>query len=369
MAVETKDVKDFEDKVKQMLFGKVGEISSQQHKLISGIEESGKFVDLESNLPNLGITLNNKLVELQHKFQNAGISMYSQKVEDYGPLKLNFVGSSFVGAAVIFDLINYASRGTQNLADYSKKMNEVTDEKVKKVQALEKAGPIRRFFAKIRSFFVPVKQEDMTYTPEETESINSHLRDYRETDNQLLQYNLEDNIVQALVNEIAGPQKFGDLDIKHKYSASNVPGLLEECVIPDLKKLGLEHLIPQLQEALIEEYKKDLPDPEIYKVNDKNLHLYVPDFTRESGTREDVDLEELSRQVKSVIAYGQDVGEGTSKSLEQKGISLRDVYLVDITSNTSDRQAAAIAIGEELQPVQEVMKNKEQEVSGKSLDD
>jgi hypothetical protein len=189
-----------------------------------------------------------------------------------------------VGAAVIFDLINYASRGTQNLADYSEKMNEVTD---KKVQALEKAGPIRRFFAKtrsffakLRSFFIPVKQEDMTYTPEETESINSPLRDYRETDNQLWQYNLEDNIVQALVNGIAGPQKFGDFDIPHKYSASNVPGILEECVIPDLKKLGLEHLIPQLQEALIEEYKKDLPDSRIYQVKDEHLYLYVPDFTR-----------------------------------------------------------------------------------------
>jgi len=369
MAIETKEVKEFEDKFKEMLFGKVGEISSQQRELISGIEESGKFVDLESNLPNLGITLNNKLVELQHEFQNAGISMYSQKVEDYGPLKLNFVGSSFVGEAVIFDLINYASKGTQNLADYSKTMKEVTDKKVEKVEALEKASPIRRFFVKLRSFFIPVKQEDMTYTPEETESINSHLRDYRETDNQLWKYNLEDNIVQALVNEIAGPQKFGDFDIPHKHHASNVPGLLEECVIPDLKKLGLEHLVPQLQEALIEEYKKDLPDPEIYQVSAEDLHLYVPDFTRESVRREEVDLEELSKQAKSVIADSKDALKGARKSLGQHGISLRDLSLVDRTSNASDRQAATSAIGEELHPVKEVNQDKEQEASGISLDD
>lgn len=359
MAVETKEVKEFEDKFKEMLFGKVREISSQQHQLISGIEESGKFVDLESDLPNLGITLNNKLGELQHEFQNAGLSMYSQKVEDYGPLKLNFVGSSFVGEAVILDLINHASKGTQNLADYSKTMKDVTDKKVEKVQGLEKASPIRRFFAKIRSFFVPVKQEDMTYTPEETESINSHLRDYRETDNQLWKYNLRDNIIPSIVRQIRD----------RGYSASTVPGLLEESVIPDLEKLGLADLIPQLQQILIEEYKKDLPDPEIYQVNDEDLYLYVPDFTRESKRREEVDLEELSRQAKSVIADSKDTLKGVRKSLRQHGISLRDLSLVDRTSNASDRQAAASAIGEELHPVQEVNQDKKQEASEISLDD
>ena len=354
MAVETKEVKEFEAEFKEALLGKVREISSQQNELISGIQESSKFVDLESDLPNLGITLNNKLVELQHEFQNAGLSMYSQEFKDYG-----FVGSSFVGEAVIFDLINYASKGDQNLADYSKTMKEVTDKKVEKVQGLEKVSPIRRFFAKLRSFFVPVKQEDMTYTPEETESINSHLRDYRETDNQLWQYNLRDNIIPSIVRQIRD----------RGYSAYTVPGLLEESVIPDLEKLGLADLIPQLQQTLIEEYKKDLPDPEIYKVNDEDLYLYVPDFTRESGRREEVDLEELSRQVKSVIGDSKDALKGARKSLRQHGISLRDFSLVDRTSNASDRQAAASAIGEELHPVQEVNQDKQQEASEISLDD
>lgn len=364
MAVETKEIKEFENKYKKVLFGKVEKISSQLREIISEIEESGKFVDLESNLPNLGITLNNKLVELQHEFQNAGLSMYSKEYKDYG-----FVGSSFVGEAVIFDLINYASKGTENLADYSKTMKEVTDKNVEKVQALEKVGPIRRFFAKLRSFFVPVKQEDMTYTPEETESINSPLRDYRETDNKLWKYNLEDNIVQALVDQIAGPEKFGDFDIPHKYSASDVPGLLEERVIPDLKKLCLEHLVPQLQEALIAEYRKDLLDPEIYQVSEEDLYLYVPDFTRESGRREVVDFEELSRQAKIVISNIKGALEGYKKSLRQHGISLIDFHLVDRTSSASARQAVTSAIVEELHPAQEVSQKKPLEASEISLDD
>ena len=110
MAIDNKQVKEFEDKYKSVLFGKVGEISSKQHELISQIHDLGKYVDLESDLPNVGITLNNKLVELQHEFQNAGISMYSQKVEDYGLLKLNYVGASFIGDAIISDLINYEEK-------------------------------------------------------------------------------------------------------------------------------------------------------------------------------------------------------------------------------------------------------------------
>lgn len=354
MAVETKEVKEFEDKFKKELFGKVEKFSSEQHEIISVIQESGKFVDLESDLPNLGITLNNKLVELQHEFQNAGLSMYCQEFKDYG-----FVVLSFVGEAVIMDLINHANKGIQNLVDYSKTMKEVTDKKGEKVQALVKAGPIRRFFAKLRSFFIPVKQEDMTYTPEETESINSHLRDYRETDNQLRKYNLRDNIIPSIVRQIRDSG----------YNASTVPGLLEESVIPYLEKLGLADLIPQLQQTLIEEYKKDLPDPEIYQVSAEDLHLYVPDFTRESVRREEVDLEKLSRQAKSVIADSGDALKGARKSLRQDGISLRDFSLVDRTSNSSDRQAATSAIGEELYPVQEVNHDKKQEVSEISLDD
>ena len=51
---------------------------------------------------------------------------------------------------------------------------------------------------------------------------------------------------------------------------------METSVIPDLKKLGLEHLIPRLQEALIEEYNIDLFAPEIYQVKAEDMQ---PDST------------------------------------------------------------------------------------------
>lgn len=285
--------------------------------------------------------------------------MYSQKVEDYGPFKMNYVGSSYVGDAIIADLIGFASRGTQSLADYDKEMKKLTDKKVEQVQGLKKASPIRKFLGKIRKFFMPIKQEDISYTQEETEAVNTHLSDYRETENQIWKYNLKDNVVSSLVKQIR----------ERGYHASVIPGLLEKCVIPDLQKLGLGDLIPQLQEALIEEYKKDLPDPGIYQVKEKDLYLYVPDFTRKTQKSGEVDFEELHGQAKNISAESEKKVKDR-RSLKQNGIKLSDFSSVDKTVSALERYTATSAIGEELHPVEE-KENQDliQESEDKALED
>lgn len=353
MDIDDKQVSEFEDKYSGMLFEKIGEISSKQHEIISKIHNMGKYVDLESNLPNLGVTLNNKLVELQHQFQDAGISIYSQKVEDVGLLKMNYVVSSFVGDAIISDLINYATKGTQNLADYDKAIKEVTDKKVEQKQGLEKASPIRRFFARIRNFFLPVNQEEVVYTQEETDSVNSHLLDYKETDNELWEYNLRDNIVPSIVKKIR----------EQGYHAFTVPGLLEENVIPDLEKLGLADMIPQLQQELIAEYKKDLPDNEIYKVSKEDMHLYVPDFSRESQESKEQDLKQLHSQAKTVSIESKKAIGSEKRSLRENGSTLKDFFEIDKTVSATERQETTKAIGKELEA-----DKGDRKISGKEID-
>lgn len=119
-------------------------------------------------------------------------------------------------------------------------------------------------------------------------------------------------------------------------------------------------MIPQLQQTLVEEYKKDLPDPEVYQVKDEDLYLYVPDFTRRSEKTEEVDWEELNRQVESVIVDSEKAIKDVRRTLRQHGISISDIFLVDKTSSASARQAATTAIGEELHPVQEINQDKVQ---------
>ena len=248
MALSDKEVKDFEDKYKKGLLDKIIEVSLKQTKLNSQIEQFEEYMGLDPNLPNISITLNNKLVELQHQFEDAGISMYATKIENYGPLHQNFIISTFIGEAVIQDLISLNGKGIQDLTNYSRSMSDISKPKIEKAKALEKASTLRKFFLKIRSLFAPMKQQAISYTKEEKDILNSHMSEYKNTDEQLYNYNLRDNVVSSIVKYVR----------EQGYAAYIVPGLLERLIADDLQKLGLGDLIPELQSSLIEEYKKDL---------------------------------------------------------------------------------------------------------------
>ena len=71
---------------------------------------------------------------------------------------------------------------------------------------------------------------------------------------------------------------------------------IKEKVIPELQKLGLEHLIPELQEALIEKYKEKLHNLDIIKHED--MYKYVPDFSQisEESDQPDLDTEKVSTE-------------------------------------------------------------------------
>ena len=58
-------------------------------------------------------------------------------------------------------------------------------------------------------------------------------------DEKIWDYNLKDNLVQSIVTSI-----------RDQHLSLNIPELLNEYIEPTLKKLGLEELIPQLQEEL-----------------------------------------------------------------------------------------------------------------------
>ena len=351
MAVDNKQVEEFEKKYKDTIFAKIREIGSTQFEAISKMTTNATNLGQSHvSIPNVSTTLNNKIVELSHEFENAGISMFSKEYEDY-----DFVNSSFLGDAIIHDLIDKLATSTDKLDEYSKTIQNVAKQKKERLLTLQNISPIRKFFSRIRAFFIPVQPINLSLIEEEQNMLDSSLQEYKDIDSDIWNYNLEDNMVQALVKEIAGSQKIADFDIPHRCYAFNVPELLEERGIPDLKRLGLEHLVPQLQEALIKEYEKDLPNSEIYQVKDEDMYLYVPDFTRKPKKREKVDPEELSGK--------------TEKPLRQHEIALSDFSLVDRTSNASDRQLAIRVIEEELHPIQEVNQDKVQESTDISLDD
>lgn len=360
MDIDKKQVDDFEKKYKDAIFSKIGEVGSKQFEAISQMTTNATNLGQSHvSIPNASITLNNKIVELSHEFRKAGISMFSKEFEDYG-----FVGSSFVGDAIIHDLIDKLAISTEKLGKYSKTIGDVSKQRNERLLALQNISPIRKFFSRIRAFFVPVQPVDLSLTEEEQGTLDSSLQEYTDINSEIWNYSLEDNIVQALVKKIAGPQKFGDFDIKHRYDAYTVPGLLEESVIPDLKKLGLEHLIPQLQEALVEEYKKDLPDPEFYQVKDEDMHLYVPDFSRKPEKTHELteeELQDMHQQAQEAIKSSKKALRSIKKEEILGGLGLKSFETVDLGVSATQRKAATGVIRSELSQEQSNDREKSEE--------
>ena len=75
---------------------------------------------------------------------------------------------------------------------------------------------------------------------EEIEDVNSNLSKYKEIDENLCEYNLRDNVAQSLAKLI----------IDRRYDDFTIPAVLEKSIVPTLKKLGVEDVIPQVQEEL-----------------------------------------------------------------------------------------------------------------------
>ena len=321
MAIDDKKVKEFEDNYREKLFNSFRTISLNQSKVFAATEKIRRENNLITDLPNIGITLNNKLVQLQHEFENVGISIYLEKTENCKEIKLNYIGE-----AVLLDLIRYARNGIESSNEYQEKIDLIVTKKLKKIHGREDDSAITKVFTKMKRTLVPLKQKDLLFTQKEIQTINQTLSSYKDVDNQLWNYNLRSNVVSSITKKIR----------EQKCSANEVPKLLEESVIPDLQKLGLADLIPELQRTLVEEYKKDLPASEIYQISKKDMHLYVPDFNRETKHTEKT-TEELHKQEQMIIEQ-EETTQTMNASLKQEGITLEDFSVIDSEVSALDRQ-------------------------------
>lgn len=233
-------------------------------------ETYSDFID--SDIPNIGITLNNKIIELQHEFEKKGLSFYTSRVRKEGAYYDNMVISSFVGDAIRDGLYDMCINSYNDLSDFTKKMHTVLLTKNTELVTTEKKNPIVSFFSKLWNLLFPHNNNknnnnnnnnNQKIYSDSINELNSHIEQYKETSKKLENYNLKDNIVDSVVNYI----------VSKEYDPMNLPGLIEENVIPDFEKLGFANLIPELKDKLIEAYKV---------LSEKNpLKFYqLPDFNK-----------------------------------------------------------------------------------------
>ena len=236
MGISESTIKAYENRRKEILYQIIRESISKQAKFIMQVEETCKIFDINVSMPNIGITLNNKLIEISKIFKKAEISMFIEPNE-----KLNMLNSNFVGEAILNDLVEQFGEGIEKLLEYDSSMGKVINKKTTQIKALQKSGPIKRIFFRIRSLFNSNLISNLvSFSKEDIKEIKSHLSEYKKIDENLWGYNLEDNIVQSLANYINDRQ----------YDDNTIPEVIEECIKPTLEKLGLENVIPQLKEEL-----------------------------------------------------------------------------------------------------------------------
>lgn len=303
MAIDNKKVIEFEEQYKEALFSRMEKMYTSRSKLISNVHELEEYFDIETQIPNIGITANNKLIEMQNEFKKAGISMYASKLEEYGPLKLNYIGTSFIGNAVINDLIGQTNDGSEALINYRNGLMKIIKKLTEEVKAIQKMSPVKKLFAHIRSLFNPIEQEVIMQAQEELDLTDKQLLKYKEINEKIWKYNLRENIVQSIV------KKFREEMI----AARHVPEILEETIKPDLQKLEIENLIPELKTMLIEEYKKDLKGFEENEIEDEIMYLFVPDFEREKEEIEEIDYDEIKMKIDEVLGCNRQDQETTIK--------------------------------------------------------
>ena len=233
MSISEKDIREHEEKHKKFFCDANAETISKISQIITKIQETGQDIIIDTKIPNIGITFNNKLNELAHEFRRAGISLYTETSEKY-----DYVSTNFVGIAIIEDLIYYLSKGSELLSEYESSIEITIRKKTEEIKEVEELGGVKKIFWLVRSFFNPSIISDLIYySDEELREIDSYFIEYKEIDDSLWEYNLNDNLVQSLVKFINS----------HQYNEFNIPELMQESVIPILQKLGLEELIPQLQ--------------------------------------------------------------------------------------------------------------------------
>jgi len=276
MAIEENEVKQFEEDYKTQLFQVTKEIASNVSDLLEKIKKLEKYVALNIDLPNIGVTLNNKMIELQREFEKAGISMYSRKVEDKATLKQSVITTSLVGDSVISQLIEGINKAIDDLQNYYKIIALASNRKIEEAKALKEMTRLDKFLAKIKDIFFTQKKDTSLCTQEEKKMLHFYLSKYKEKDNEIWNYNLRDNILQNLTRKIT----------KKGYDYNVITRILEERVMPDLEKLGLSDLIPELKEILIKEDKKQNQVPNEIKKN-KEILENTPKGTEDNSLIDD----------------------------------------------------------------------------------
>lgn len=218
---------DEEENQKKLIYDEIDKIIHDQADLISSLEEIKSFVNIDTDAPNIGITLNNKLNELSQKFDDAGISIFSESVSEK-------IEGNPVRDAIFDDITLKIYTAREYFNEYAFKIYELVKKEYEKVKSY---GNFRKFLYAFENVTIYKNNEDALRIPIHIlNKLHVNLEKYKQLDEELWNYNLEDNLEDSLVSLINNDE--------YGYDKQDL-----KATIYTLKKLGLERLIPKIEEV------------------------------------------------------------------------------------------------------------------------
>lgn len=218
---------DEKENQKKLIYDEIDKIIHDQADLISSLEEIKSFVNIDTNAPNIGITLNNKLNELAQKFDDAGISIFSESVSEK-------IEGNPVRDAIFDDITLKIYTAREYFNEYAFKIYELVKKEYEKVKSY---GNFRKILYAFENVTIYKNNEDALRIPIHIlNKLHVNLEKYKQLDEELWNYNLEDNLEDSLVSLINNDE--------YGYDKQDL-----KATIYTLKKLGLERLIPKIEEV------------------------------------------------------------------------------------------------------------------------
>ena len=233
------DKKDY--RLERMLFDRINKMQGKIKESLELIKKFERINAKEENLPNIVTTLHDKLThEVIKQFRTVGIE---------------FNMKSYLVQSIVSDLLNKFEEGISEFKDCSENLNfvrEVQEDFESRVE-LAPTSRVKTIFARIRGIFKPERKQERLEELErerqekKLQEANIHLIKYKFINSELQKYTIRKNIVGSLTREILYGQGSG--------MTLNVNDFVEQKISPEMKQLGLEHLIPELEKNVFEEYK------------------------------------------------------------------------------------------------------------------
>ena len=223
---------------KKRAFDNVAALITSTNNLIELAEKRADHVDIETEIPNIGTTMNNKLRFIVCELENAGVPYSSF--------------NSVIGESSRLGMMQHVNGALEAMEMYFGIFEHAINRRPK---ALVETSKVKRFFSKLRSFF-GIKEKTSNFSigkfmsEDEIEDAVSCLKEYKYHD---------DNMWNADLKELL---KIGvPVYAKNsKWSEYNASGLIDDVVAPDLKKLGIADILPVIKEKAVEECKKNEED-------------------------------------------------------------------------------------------------------------